>query len=468
MYILSVNDIPPRVLDAFSAIRQRVDFAVVLRRFGKRYYVYKATSRWDKKRKRVIGEQEYLGKITDRGRFIEKVASGPGSDLRKAEAIIKAYGGRISYPKLEERAVAEPQVERELLEVDKQVLTMLSMNARMPISLIAKRAGLSRSEANTKIKNFEKRYGMRYILETDVKRFGLLPYLIFVKFDKEQPPVDVIKKLLQDEPKVQFAAMTKGDYDLVIYWLDSGDPISASGDAWKIEASPLLKGYGARWDVLYFGQAYSFVPLRNEFIDMVLKKHVWHKKGEPSPASNEELKAREFALLRELNEDCTKDFTEIDARHNLGRGASRYTYLDLKRRGIIVRPTITLAKLSMRYLSIILAETLNAFEEEETISTLLSYIIDYNQIMNKHALTGNIGISTATIFFTPIARDSSIEGELDTLRPSFHGVRVRSLIVSDVIVGQLCYRRFDNDYSRQYARLVSIGKAEPKKLVAYE
>jgi hypothetical protein len=48
------------------------------------------------------------------------------------------------------------------------------------------------------------------------------------------------------------------------------------------------------------------------------------------------------------------------------------------------------------------------------------------------------------------------------------GARIRTLIMTDVLVGSLCYRLFDNEHSSQWELLVERKVIAPKTRTDYE
>ena len=463
-------EFPSAVLNAFEKLKQTSDTALILRKLNGHYYVYRARSNWDKANKKVLTRHEYLGKITDRGMFIEKAESWADVDLKKALAVVQAHGGQVIMPQKTESkpALEQPQTAAELPEVDRRIRTILSMNARAPVSFIAKKTGLTRSVVLTKMRGFEKKYGIRYILEVDIKKLGFRPYAILAKFEGERPPTELLRKIVQNEPHIQFAAMLKGDYDLFMYWLDDIESLEIADDMWKFEANEALKGFNMRLDVTPFGHTYSFMPLREDFLEKVLKEKVWKIRGGRFSPKERELRSREYVLLKELNSNSVMDFAEIDKKYGLGRGASRYSYLDLKQRAIIVRSTISMENLPIKYTAMLMLETINAVETEETMYKRRYDIIEYGNLANKYVLVGNIGLSSGSIRFMPIYYENELDKVLEALKSSVKGTAFKSFVILETLVGHLCYRRFDNNYSRQYALLVSLKKAEPQKLEDYE
>ena len=65
-------------------------------------------------------------------------------------------------------------------------------------------------------------------------------------------------------------------------------------------------------------------------------------------------------------------------------------------------------------------------------------------------------------------QEGTLEYIAEAIRKELQGSIVKTLIVTNIITGLLCYRRFDNTHSKQYARLVELGKVEFKGLINYE
>jgi len=106
----------------------------------------------------------------------------------------------------------------EIDAVSRNILRALSENSRMSYNEIAKRAGCSPQTAKKRVKWLEKEFGIKYVLEFDEEKLGLsAAYVTYAKF-KSPPPTELLKKLLQMHDGPQFAALTKGDFDLIVYF----------------------------------------------------------------------------------------------------------------------------------------------------------------------------------------------------------------------------------------------------------
>ena len=67
-----MKDIPPKVLRTFERIKRSEEGCIELKRIKGRFYVYRATSEWDRENKRVRKITTYLGSITPEGTYIQK------------------------------------------------------------------------------------------------------------------------------------------------------------------------------------------------------------------------------------------------------------------------------------------------------------------------------------------------------------------------------------------------------------
>jgi len=341
------------------------------------------------------------------------------------------------------------------------------MNGRAHASAIAKKAGLSVSATEYRIERLEHRYGIRYLAELNTHKLGFIQYVLFVKFGDVHPGIEEARTAASEEPKVQFAALTKGDYDMVMYILDENSE-TAMDTMVRLRMRSPLKAYEARWWLSPISLNYGFVPLRDAFLEKVLKGRIWTRSQEtPRPGPNQ-LMQREFDVIKALNSDGAKDFSEIDADSDLPPNTSRYTYLRLKdRMGRINRITITMDELPMKYLGIILLE-LKTGEAAGTRAEFLNEIIEYGKYANKYAYEGDIGSPQGIVLFMPVMDDREADAALEDFGRKFKGIRPSMLLVTTALVGNLCYRRFDNAYSRQSEILMSEFKEPQEKKEQYD
>lgn len=459
--------LPKKVEEAFQGLKGRYTH-IYLKSINQNYYVYKQTFEWQPDTKKSKTISEYIGRITLDGNFIKRLTSYK-DELAKAQALIASRGGEITWNKnkeSEEHAQSYPKHDIRVKDTDLKVLMALSMNARMSIHKLAEFADLNEQTAYSRVKTLENKFGIQYISEINAEAMGFTTYLIFIKFENTPPSADNLAKAFQAEPKVQLAAIVKGDYDAIAYLLDENSE-KAEDTLWKIMSETQLSSYNAKWYMVPLGQVYSFIPLREEFIDKVIGQQQWHRTKSAMTQTKKSVMKREFILLKEMNKDSSVDFSEIDNDYGLGRGASRYTYQRLLEEGTIIRPTITMNTIPLRYIGILLVETLNPKKVSETRANLLSGELEYGPLINKYSFIGNASMPEGSILVLPVVKEGEMEEATKALMSNVKGISVRTLIISKILVGSFCYRRFDNAYSRQYNSLIRLGKISSTKPTAY-
>ncbi|MCL5675476.1 MAG: AsnC family protein, partial [Candidatus Marsarchaeota archaeon] len=152
-----MQELPEKVSEAFYRLKENSSFRIVLQKRNGHYYVYRATTWWDKQEKKVKSSQQYIGRITEYGAFIKRAEEYEKSELDRAIAVLKAHGAVVSFSG--EKTVetvghqyAKQNIGEEISEVDKKILMCLSMNSRMPMSKLAGIVGISEQNAYYRVK----------------------------------------------------------------------------------------------------------------------------------------------------------------------------------------------------------------------------------------------------------------------------------------------------------------------------
>jgi DNA-binding Lrp family transcriptional regulator len=146
----------------------------------------------------------------------------------------------------------------ELEERHSKLLETLTRNCRANVNAIARQTGLSRTTVKKRLKRLEKEYGLKYVLSINRHKLGIsFNVLIKAKLKKEVPEKE-LRSVLSKSYIPQFAALTKGDFDLVIFAsaLDSDE-----FDEWDVGVRKELNNYIESWDVLtVLKERYGFFP----------------------------------------------------------------------------------------------------------------------------------------------------------------------------------------------------------------
>ncbi|MDE1824632.1 MAG: AsnC family transcriptional regulator, partial [Candidatus Micrarchaeota archaeon] len=203
-----MKQFPPKVLEVFENLKKKYPPRLDLKLIKGRYYVYKERGMWLKEKGKNKTISEYLGKITEDGLFVKKKLSANG-DFENAKAIIAEHGGKIIWEEKKEQDIMAEEQHLTATAIDLKILTALSMNARIPIPKLAKMVGLNEQTAYSRIKSLEEKLGIKYILEIDIEKLGYIQYLVLIKFEEASLTAEELKKVIGDNPRIQFAAITK-------------------------------------------------------------------------------------------------------------------------------------------------------------------------------------------------------------------------------------------------------------------
>ena len=336
-----MEGIPLIISSSFEAVKSKERGYITLKRIKSGYYVYRQSGIWDPKKKRTKPIAEYLGKITDKGLFIRKKLSAK-DDLDNAKAIIAQNGGEIIWHKKPEEieGIKETTItDLSANQIDAKLLTILSMNARIPSAILSNETGLLIRAVESRRKKIEERYGVRYFAEINTHKLGYLTFIMFVKFLDKRPTDKELTEVAASEPNILFMANAKGDHDLIMYVLAETSG-KVADIAWHVRAETALKKYKLTIYLSAISQNYGYLPLTAEFFEGVLAKKVWKKTREKIKPSADELLQREFAVMYALNRNGRMEFSAIDKEHALGKGSARYTYEKLIKTGVIDRVTL--------------------------------------------------------------------------------------------------------------------------------
>lgn len=458
--------LPDVIAQALERAKRELGGNVTISRLNGHYYLYRRSTRWDKDNKRVRSSAEYLGRITDSGAFIGKGLASSG-DLERARELILSRGGSVTLPGSHAEAQAAPEPEK-TSDTDRKIITTLSMNSRANLAFIGKSVGLKPNSTYYRIKQLEERYGIRYIMELNPGNLGYQEYLGLIRFVGKRPDTARLREAFSSIPNVQLALLTSGRYDMLVHFVARNND-NASSMFYKFLLDKTIGEYDLEWAISPFFSTYCFVPLRDNFYEL-LKEKIWKRSKETPRLMPGQITSREHAVLQSMNSNANIDFTSIDKAHGLERGTARYTYHRLVENGTVVRPTITMQRSGVRYNAVMLISMINGKLVTDSRERLLFEIIDDTKSMtNKYALVGNTGAPSGALFICPIRRDGDLQRIEANLLEKIKGSELITLIVTEALVGNLCYRSFDNMHSRQYKRIIEDYKRNlPQNKVNYD
>ncbi|MEM3839249.1 MAG: AsnC family transcriptional regulator [Candidatus Micrarchaeaceae archaeon] len=429
--------LPNKVSAALNEIKKGHRHYVEVKIIRGLYCVFESVGVYDKERKRTKKVTHYLGRILNDGRFVEARHRQKRSG---AQGYQQGAGQRI-----------EPMRQFDIDEYDRKLLTALSMNCRAPYAFLGELIGLQKNTVYNRVKRLEKMLGIRYIAEINVEKLGFFKYLVLVKFLGRKPSVEEIRAGVIKDPKIQLAAaLTGGGYDLMLYILaESNKDINIMSVS--ILSNDQFIEYPAEWHAIPFYETYNFVPLRQEFLSMLAQARQQKRDifGEPITEKRKMTLTRELAVLSQLNENARMEFAEVDRRLGLDSGRAQYTYYRLIRMELLSRPTISMDEVPLKYITAFFLKVVNTKEMVRTRKQFLKHLVsDSKWPTNRYVLIGDIGSPYGALLLAPVYDNNDII-EIRKNISQYLGTETSMAVVTNIIVGRLCYRRFDNAYSKQ-------------------
>ena len=440
-------ELPIKVRNTLDKMRSSYEHYIEVKRIGGSYCVFEARGVYDRERKRTKKVTYYLGRILDNGRFVK--AKHRMRQEPETETITPNDAGA-------------PRPD----EIDRKLMTAMSMNGRLTYVALGRLAGISRNSARTRVGRLRKAYGIRYLAEIDTEELGYLGYFTFVKFSSSMmPSLDEMKSCIEAEPMIQLALLVKGEYDLILYTLAKGGN-EMSTMLIRLQNVLVFRNYRSKWYTTAAADTYGFIPVRDSFFDLLQKDA---EAGRPRPGRSAVLVNREIAVLRELNRNGEIEFSEIDSMLHLDSGASQYTYYSLIKKGVLKRITLTVAHLAVKYNAIIMTEVVHGAEVERARPWFLTHIIeDIEAPVNRYALSSRVEIPKGSMLVLPVFEEGWLEKEAEDLKRNLKGAEIKTMVITDTIIGRFCHRRFDGHYSRLYTVLVEEYKMfKPERPIDY-
>ncbi|MDE1810866.1 MAG: hypothetical protein KGH66_02395 [Candidatus Micrarchaeota archaeon] len=461
-------EIPIRVKECFEGVKRQHDH-VYLRNLRGRFYIYRITlGQPDQKGKRKI-KSEYIGRITEEGAFVRRGMNEGEKKLEIARAIIEEHGGKVSMP--ESRTLEEEKIsinESEMLspsEEEQRILTILSMNGRARMKSIAKMLNITVQAATRKVKKIETKYGISYIAEIDPVKLGFLEYLVFIKFEGEKPTTQEIRDAFEKVPMVQFCAMAKGNYDVMLYVLVDVNNVDPEFESLQFGT---LTSFTAEWHIKSVTTFYGCMPIRESFFEL-LKKRIWHREKGSRGIPQYALFQRDYKVLRELSAGGNKKFNEIDKENELPNGSARYSYYKLLEKGILKRITIKEKDLPIAYEGLLQFKLTNVTTFQNTRNNYrLDVITSTKEPYNSYSVIFDLLDPAGFLAVIPTIKGQDIESKSDALKANIKGVELNTMVITGVLVGELCHRKFDNVYSVHYENLIKDKIVEQKERIRYD
>ena len=449
--------LPESIETAVRAIKKGYGHYVEVKFIKDRYMLFEATSIYDPGTKKPRKVTRYLGWLTAEGYLIparhNDIKTKVFNEIdRSNEQRIKELEESL---KNKERKLFEESIRKKETEKhERDILRALSMNARITVPELSKITGLGNTAVNYHLRNLERRYDIKYLLEIDIEKFGYINYIAFVKFKDKRPSYEEIKSQLEAIPYVQTAMMTKGTYDMVIFLVVEANS-EARATLYKITGQA-FSAYDIEWHMEpAYSSTFGFIPIRDQFFE-VLKEKVWTRTREKPRPLPDEITEVEYKVLRAMNSNAAADFVSIDKEISADTGRSNYAYHQLTKRGIIKRATISMQNLPEVYDAVLLLTQVNFNDWASNREKLLLEIIKENKYQpDPYSFTCDITSPKGGLLIAHVLKNENIETITERFLNIVKGASIDSLIVTSIICGSISNRLFNKTQTKQYELLIS-------------
>ncbi|MFC1753828.1 Lrp/AsnC family transcriptional regulator [Thermoproteota archaeon] len=300
-----------------------------------------------------------------------------------------------------------PQTEKLKTDAkDRKILGLLSANARMPLTQLAKNVGLSRDAVKYRVTNYEKRgiiQGYRTLV--DISKFGYDNYHLFIKLNNPSKDVEqgILAKLTK-HPFVRAILKFSGDYDFEVAFVAKGVAeldkkltimiTDCAGSLQDYEIMTIVKTYAAE----------TFPP---DFLEM---KGNYVKKVKKEMQPDE----KDIEILKVVAEDAQLPLFHIGNKVGLSADAVSYRLKNMLDSGVIVKfiPVINYVSLGYNLYTILL--NMSALDEEREMR-LKGFLLSDKNILWAVKTIGRFNV----LIYVLVKDIDSLQDTLLSLRSLF-------------------------------------------------
>ncbi len=102
-------------------------------------------------------------------------------------------------------------------DADIQILELLTTDGRISVADLASRVNVSRANAYSRLQRLRQQGILKgFTAEVDPTRLGLSIFVVVLINLQTTREIDAVAERLRDMPEIEFAAITTGDFDLLV------------------------------------------------------------------------------------------------------------------------------------------------------------------------------------------------------------------------------------------------------------
>ena len=240
---------------------------------------------------------------------------------------------------------------------DKKIMALLSQDARIPLTQLAKRAGLSRDSVAYRIKNYEKEgiiQGYRTLV--DISKFGYSNYHLFIKLNDMSENIEkkIITKLVK-HPFIRAIIKFSGTFDFEIALIARN---TLELDSFITKIINDCSVYLADYEILTIVKTYAAETFPPNFYN-------FEEKQTPFPLKEAKLDKKDIEILKIIGEKALIPLHEIGHKTKLSADAVSYRIKNMVQSKVIIKflPVVNYAALSYNLYTLLL--NVNALNENK-------------------------------------------------------------------------------------------------------
>ena len=224
-------------------------------------------------------------------------------------------------------------------EKDKKILTILAINSRTPTRVIGRLTQLSQESVFYRLKKLKEREVIvDYFTTFDLKKLGILTFIIFIKFRKIKKDEEqrLIEELLKN-PNLSWLTSTAGQFDLVLFLQSS--TIYDFENCWSAISTTFGQYFkdvsiGTLTELMHCTPLYP-VKEKLAFIEKIKTENLPYNKQMKDKKLNFSIDKKDLQIMFYLERDSRAKLTEIAKFCKISAQSVDYRVKNLISSGII-------------------------------------------------------------------------------------------------------------------------------------
>jgi DNA-binding Lrp family transcriptional regulator len=217
----------------------------------------------------------------------------------------------------------------EISILSREILRELCTNSRVTITELADKYKVSRHAVKERITALEREFGILYTIEPNYIKFGFSAlHVVRLKFSKMPKPAEAAQ-ILSNSRIAQFAAITKGDFNMIVFAVAKN---SVEYSQWEAALDLSFGKYGISVAQSEVNAPHlGFVPIDETAIEASSIDPIYKK------------------MISVLNKNSRISIRDLSKQMDSSEALTRYYFRELSKTKLVKRYTAVLTKSPLKY-----------------------------------------------------------------------------------------------------------------------